>query len=320
MNPSIPSEMQAVVIDAFGPPQALRLAAVPVPKPGHGEVLVRTRFAGVNPIDAKTRAGYGVTVSRFPAILGWDLSGVVVGVGPGVANLREGDGVFGMSRFPQLAGAYAEYVAAPASELTRKPENVDERTAAAAPMVALTAWQSLFALAHLTSGQRVLIHGASGGVGHVAVQLARWTGAEVIGTASARNHEFVTQLGARSMVDYTKTPLETAARDIDVVLDTRGGEDFMRLLNVLRPGGIIVSLVGRHAAGEKAVAAKGMRSAFTWVRPEPTALERVAQLLADGTLRIAIDRVLPFGDVATAHTLIESGHMRGRLLLDMMNQ
>jgi NADPH:quinone reductase-like Zn-dependent oxidoreductase len=317
LNSSVTGQMRAAVIDAFGPPDSLHLANLPIPEPGSTEVLVQTHFAGVNPIDTKTRGGHGVPVPRFPAVLGWDLSGVVVRVGAGITRLREGDAVFGMLRFPEIAGAYAEYVLAPEEHIARKPEGVDHREAAAAPMVALTAWQALFENAHLKPDQLVLVHGASGGVGHVAVQLARWKGAQVIGTASVRNHEFVSQLGAQHVVDYATQPLDTAATNVDVVIDTRGGDDFLRLLQLLRPGGTIVSLVGRHTEGERAAHGKGIHPAFIMVRPDNAALAEIGRVLSEGALQITIERVFPLNDAGAAHSLLETGHVRGRLVLEI---
>jgi NADPH:quinone reductase-like Zn-dependent oxidoreductase len=309
--------VRAAVIDSYGAPDVLHLATLPFPEPGPREVVIRTRFAGVNPIDCKTRAGYGIPVDRFPAVLGWDLAGTVVQLGTDVGRWREGDEVFGMLRFPKHAGTYQEYVVAPESELAAKPERTNFREAAGCAMVALTAWQSLFELASLKSGQRVLVHGAAGGVGHVAVQIARSTGAEVIGTASMRNADFVAGLGARAVVDYTSVPLEDVARDVDVVLDTRGGTDFLRLLETLRAGGVIVSLVGANPEGERVARAKGLRAAFTFVHPEQQALDRIAGQMSDGMLRVAIDRVFPLDEAGNAHAYVEGGHVRGRVLLEV---
>ena len=308
--------MRAAVMDRFGPPDVLRVTELPVPEPGHGEVLVAVHAAAVNAIDWKTRAGRGVPVERFPAVLGWDISGTVVASGPGTSRLRQGDEVFGMLRFPQLAGAYAEYVAAPEAELARKPASIGHREVAGA-MVALTAWETLFEHAGLEPGQRVLVHGAAGGVGHVAVQLARWADAEVIGTASARNREFLLGLGAREVVDYTVTPLEDAVRDVDVVVDTRGGEDFYRLLGVLRPGGVIVTILGEHSGQGAAAKARGARVGFTRVGPNGATLARLGELLGDGRLRINLDRAFPLDSVAEAHAVGDRGHVRGLLVLDV---
>lgn len=308
--------MRAAVIDAFGPADTLRLTDLPVPVPGEGEVLVRVHAAGVNAIDWASRAGQGVGVDAFPAVLGWDLSGTVV-TGTGVTGLRAGDEVFGMLRFPALAGAYAEYAVAPAGQVVLKPDTVDHRTAAAAPMVGITAWQTLFRHGGLIAGRRVLVHGAAGGVGHVAVQLAVDAGAEVVGTASARNHDFVAGLGAAKVVDYTSERVEDVVRDIDLVVDTRGGEDAVRLLDVLRPGGVLVTLKGQSDALDAAARDRGLRTGYTYVGPDAEALADIARRLAGGTLRIEVERAFPLGRVAEAHTTGEQGHVRGRLVLDV---
>jgi NADPH:quinone reductase-like Zn-dependent oxidoreductase len=309
--------MRAAVIDNFGGPDVLRIAELAVPEPGAGEVLVRVRAAGVNAIDWATRAGQGVGVQRFPAVLGWDVAGTVVATGTGVAGLARGDEVFGMPWFPELAGGYAEYLVAPADQLALLPDGVDVLAAAGAGMVSLTAWQTVVEHARVSAGQRVLVCGAAGGVGHVAVQLAKLAGAEVIATASAVNHDYVTELGADRVIDYTAERVEDAVRDLDVVVDPRGGKEFDRLLGVLRPGGIIVTLKGQQPGQQEAVAARGVRTGYTYVGPNGSALDEIAKLLAAGQLRIGVERVLPLADVATAHTIGEGGHVRGRLVLTM---
>lgn len=315
---TIPDTMRAVVIDRFGPPEVLHIARIPVPTAGPGEVLVRVHAAGVNAIDWKTRKG-GALDLPFPAVLGWDISGTVLATGPGVTAFRTGDEVFGMPRFPDLVGGYAEYVAAPADGLAAKPANVSHQVAAGAPMNAVTAWQSLFQHGGVRSGQRVLIHGAAGGVGHLAVQLAVEAGAEVIGTASAANRDFLLGLGASKVIDY-RTERVADERDIDVVLDPRGGEDFRMLLEVLRPGGTIVTLVGRGEENERLAHARDLRVGYTYVGPDSRALAEIAKRLAAETLHIEIERVLPLADAAAAHALGEQGHVRGRLILDVLGE
>lgn len=309
--------MRAAVITALGPPDRLRITDLPVPVPGPREVLVRVRAAGVNAIDWATRAGQGVPIDEFPAVLGWDVSGTVAAVGPDVARLRVGDEVFGMVRFPALAGGYAEFVSAPEEQLAGKPTAVDHRITAGTAMVALTAWQTLFEHAELTAGQRVLVHGAAGGVGHVAVQLAKLAGAEVIATGSAGNHDFLRDLGADQVIDYTERHPADVLDGVDVVVDPRGGTDFVRLLGVLRPRGVIVTLKGEESGHRELAAARGVRAAFTYVHPDGGVLDRIAPLLADGALRIAVQRVLPLAEVAVAHAIGEEGHVRGRLVLDV---
>jgi NADPH:quinone reductase-like Zn-dependent oxidoreductase len=313
---SVPATMRAVVLDGFGGPEVLRAAELPVPAPGDGEVLVRVRAAGVNAIDWATRLGQGVGVPDFPAVLGWDLSGTVAALGPGVDALAVGDEVFGMPFFPKPAGGYAQYAVAPAADLARKPKRLSHHAAAGAPMVALTAWQSLVTHAEVGAGQRVLVSGAAGGVGHVAVQLAKAAGAFVIGTASTANHDFLRSLGADQVVDYTRRPIARLVEPVDVVLDPRGGPDFDELLDVLRPGGIIVTLKGEQPGQRELAASRGLRVGYTYVGPDGATLGRIAEQLADGRLDIAVEQVFPLAEAAAAHRLGEGGHVRGRLVLD----
>jgi len=310
------SSMRAVVIDRFGGPEVLRVADLPVPRPRPGEVLIRVGAAGINAIDWKTRAGRGVSIQRFPAVLGWDVSGTVVATGPGTSRVRPGDEVFGMVRFPSLASAYAEFVTAPEGELAVKPSGVEHRGAAGA-MVALTAWQTLFDRGGLAQGQRVLVHGAAGGVGHVAVQLARSVGAAVICTASENNREFLLDLGARTIVDYRTTGWEDSVRDCDIVVDTRGGADFYRLVRTLRPGGIIVTIVGPQPGHEAAVNQRGVRAGYSYVTPNGPLLARIAELMANGSLRIHVERAFALDEVAEAHAVGDAGHVRGLLVLEI---
>jgi NADPH:quinone reductase-like Zn-dependent oxidoreductase len=308
--------MRAVIIDRFGGPDVLHLAERPKPEPKPGEVLVRTRYAGVNYVDALTRAGNGVALKRFPAIVGWDLAGTVVALGAGVTRFRIGDAIFGMPRFPALAEAYAEYVTAPAHELALKPAGVDDANAATAPMVALTAWLALFPLGDLRAGRRVFVHGASGGVGHVAVQLAREGGAEVIGSASPAHHDFVASLGASQVVDHAEGQIERTVHDVDLAIDHRGGDDFLRIVGVVRAGGAIATLKGANAAGEAAAKRKGVRVERVFVQPNGEVLERIAELLATGKLRISVDRTFSLAEASAAHSLIDTARGRGRIVLD----
>lgn len=307
--------MQAAVIDGFGAPGVLHTAQQPLPVPGEGEVLVRVHAAGVNAIDWATRAGQGVGVPAFPAVLGWDISGTVTALGPGTTRLRVGDAVFGMPRFPGLAGAYAQFAVADENELALKPAGVDDIVAASAPMVVLTAWQTLYEHGGLHSGRRVLVQGASGGVGHIAVQLAAAAGAEVIGTASAANHDFVRSLGAHEVLEHDA--VGRAAKDVDIAVDPRGGSDFHRLLDVVRPGGIVVTLKGEAQGHRVAAEARAVRAGFTYAHPDRAVLEQAAPLLTDGSLRPYVQEVLPLTEAARAHEIGEQGHVRGRLVLDL---
>ena len=250
--------MKAVRIHNYGGPEVLKFEDAPAPQPGPGEVLVRIHAAAVNPVDWKVRAGRLKERIQYPLPLipGWDFSGVVEATGPGVTRLKKGDEVYAR---PDIArnGAYAEYIVAKESEVAFKPKSVDHVQAAAIPLAALTAWQALFDTAGLKAGQKVLIHGAAGGVGSFAVQLAKRKGAHVIGTASGRNQSFLRELGVDEAIDYEKTGFEDVVHDVDVVLDTIGGDTQNRSWKVLKKGGILVSIISPPSAEEAANMAFG---------------------------------------------------------------
>src|SRR6266853_2317556 len=268
--------MKAVQIHAFGGPEVLQYEEVPQPQPKANEILVRVHAAGVNPVDWKIREGYLSATS--PMIMGIDFSGVVESVGSGVTKYRRGDAVFG--QVADASGSYAEYAVAMESDVARKPEALDHIRAAALPVAGLTPWQALFDTANLSAGQKVLIHGAAGGVGSFAVQFAKWKGAHVLGTASGSHVEQVRQLGADEVIDYRKTKFEEVARDVDVVLDTVGGETQERSWKVLKRGGVLVSLVQQPAA-EKA-AAQGARGFFIRQKASGLQLAAIADLVVKG--------------------------------------
>jgi NADPH:quinone reductase-like Zn-dependent oxidoreductase len=250
----------------------------------------------------------------FPLVLGWDLSGVVERVGSRVTHLKPGDAVY--SR-PDIArdGAYAQYIAVRASELAHKPASLDDVHAAAVPLAALTAWQSLFDAASLSPGQTVLIHAAAGGVGSFAVQLAKWKGARVIGTASARNAEFLHNLGADQVIDYTIEHFDAVLHDVDVVFDTIGNETQHRSWRVLKPGGILVSIISPPPPEE--AAAHHARGAYVFTQPNAGQLTQLAQLIDQGHVKPIVETVLPLSDVRQAHDLNESGHTRGKIVLQI---
>ncbi len=306
--------MKAVRFHSYGPPGVLVLEEVPWPTADSDEVLVRVQAAGVNPLDWKVRAGYvkDWLHHQLPLIPGWDVSGIVEAVGPKVADFKIGDAVYGMLDFGR-DGAYAEYVAAPTRHLARKPTSLDHVQAGAVPLAALTAWQSLFDSGGLFNGQTVLIHGAAGGVGHFAVQLARWKGARVIGTASASNDSFLRELGAENVIDYHTTRFEEAVGDVDVVLDTIGGETQQRSWNVLKKGGILVATLG--ISSPAAPGEHGVRGVGVIVHPDPAQLNRIAALIDSGDLKPVIRAVLPLTGAARAHELSQTGHGRGKIVL-----
>lgn len=279
-------------------------------------MLVRVRASAVNPVDAMARSGALPLLGEPPFVLGWDISGVVEQVVPGVTRFRAGDEVYGMPFFPRAAGGYAEYVAVPSRQLARKPASIGHEQAAALPMAGLTALHGLAGLAHVGSGQRVLIHGGGGGVGHLAIQIAKARGAHVITTASAAKHEFVRGLGADQAIDYRAADFADVVHDVDVVLETVGGGYAERSLRTLRPGGLLVTVVERTSAVLQARAeAAGMRFAGVAVEPDYPGLEALAGLVDAGRLRPAVACVLPLAEAAKAHQLIESGRTAGKIVL-----
>ncbi|MFE0416166.1 NADP-dependent oxidoreductase [Streptomyces tendae] len=307
--------MRAVSQDVLGGPEVLKEVRPERPEPRPNEVLVRVRAAGVNPTDWKHRANGGF-LGEPPFVLGWDVSGVVESVGIGVAAFRPGDEVFGMLSYPFGHGSHAEYVTAPARTFTHKPSGIDHVQAGALPLVSLTAWQALVERADVQPGQRVLIHAAAGGVGHVAVQIAKARGAHVIGTASAGKHEFLRSIGADETVDYRETDFAEVVKDVDVVLDTIGGDTSLRSLRVLRPGGVVVSIlpVGSDEFYEEADRL-GVRAVRMLVDADRAGMEEIARLVESGKLRATIAETFPLAEAARAHTVGETGRTTGKLVL-----
>lgn len=309
------TRMRAIRQDRFGGPEVLTLVDVEQPKPMPTEVLVRIHAAGVNPVDWKTRAGHG-PLRKPPFVLGWDVSGVVEALGPGVTRFAVGDAVFGMPRFPHEAGAYAEYLTSRSRQIALKPASLTHVEAAALPLAGLIAWQTLVDTARLQPGQRVLVHAAAGGVGHLAVQIAKARGAYVIGTARADKHEFLRSLGVDEPVDYTTTDVFEAVRDVDVVVDLVGGETGRRSLANLRPGGLLVSVPSGASQEVLAEAERiGVRATGILVEPDGHALEELAALVESGKLRVEVDTVLPLEQAAKAHEIGETGRVRGKIVL-----
>jgi NADPH:quinone reductase-like Zn-dependent oxidoreductase len=313
--------MKAITQQSFGGPEVLVVSEVDRPEPLPTEILVRVHAAGVNPVDWKTREGGGMAgvLGEPPFILGWDVSGVVEAVGFGVTRVKPGDEVYGMPWFPRAASAYAEFVTAPSRHFALKPKNASHVEAAALPLAVLTAWQSLVDTAHVEAGQRVLVHAAAGGVGHLAVQIAKAKGAYVIGTASAAKHGFLKSLGVDEVVDYTTTRFEDVVSDVDIVIDLIGGENSLRSLAALRPGGLVVA-VPSGASPDLAEAAEraGVRSTAFLVEPDYAALNEITSLVEAGHLRVEVETVLPLAEAGKAHELGETGRTKGKIVLSVV--
>ncbi|MEV8068054.1 NADP-dependent oxidoreductase [Streptomyces sp. NPDC085995] len=309
--------MRAVGQDVLGGPEVLKEIELERPVPRPNEVLVRVRAAGVNPTDWKHRA-QRVFLGEPPYVLGWDVSGVVEATGVGVALFRPGDEVFGMLPYPFGHGSHAEYVTAPARAFAAKPAGIDHVQAAALPLVSLTAWQALVERAELRAGQRVLIHAAAGGVGHVAVQIAKAHGAYVIGTASAGKHDFLREIGVDEPVDHRTTDVTEAVRDVDVVLDTLGGETSVRSLRTLRPGGVVVSILPVGSDDFPTEAERlGVRAVRMLVDADHHGMRAIADLVETGRLRPTVAGTFPLAEAAKAHELGETGRTTGKLVLVM---
>ena len=309
--------MKAAVIHEFGGADQFAIEDVAVPEPTDGEVLIDVQASGINPIDFKTRNGTGVNRGwdTVPAniILGWDISGVVVE--SQCDAWGAGDAVFGMPRFPALTDGYAEFVTAPGNELARKPDGISHLEAAAVPLAALTAWQALFDSAGLGNGQRVLIHAGAGGVGHLAIQLAKWKGAHVTATCSARNTGFLASLGADNVIDYTQSDFSEKAADMDVVFHTIAPDQRPQSYATLKDGGFLASITGPLSPEElKDYKAAGK---FVMVRANGGQMQNIAGLMETGVLKVHIDGVYSLADIAEAHHHVEGGRTRGKVVLDL---
>lgn len=311
--------MHAISQETLGGPEVLSVVDRDIPALGPTDILVRVHAAGVNPTDWLHRKT-GLYLGEPPFVVGWDVSGVVEAVGAGVTVRKPGDEVFGMLDYPRGAGGYAEYVAAPARNFVPKPEALDHVHAAALPVVALTAWQALVDTADVQPGRRVLIHAAAGGVGHVAVQIAKARGAYVIGTASAGKHDFVRALGADEVIDYTTTDFAEELRDIDVVLDAVGGDYGVRSLRTMRPGGVLVAIVFSGREQVRALAKEyGVRVEHLTVEADHAGMTAVADLVERGLLRVEVGDVLPLEQAAEAQRRGETGRTAGKLVLTVID-
>jgi NADPH:quinone reductase-like Zn-dependent oxidoreductase len=311
--------MRVVELQRYGGPEELCVASRPLPEPLPTEVRVAVQAAGVNPVDWKTRAGGGMAgvLGPPPLVLGWDVAGVVDAVGPGVTRFEAGDEVFGMPWFPRQAGGYGEAVTAPSRQLALKPVEMDFVEAAALPLSSLAAWQALVDTADVQPGQRVLVVGAAGGVGHLAVQIAKARGADVVGTARPEHHDFLAELGIDELVDYTSVAIEDVVGDVDLVLDLVGGEHPLRALEVIRPGGVLVSLTGLPAGIADPAAERGVEVLHLLVEPDGAALDEIAGMVEEGALHVAVAGTFPLADAAAAHRSGEQGGHAGKLVLEV---
>jgi NADPH:quinone reductase-like Zn-dependent oxidoreductase len=310
--------MHAVTIHEYGGPEVLTYEEIADPEIGPGEVLVKVHAAGVNPIDCMTRAGTGVNRAwaehRFPLIVGWDISGAVVE--SNAADIAPGDEVYGMPRFPAIANCYAELVAAPANELAAKPSTVSHADAAAMPLAALTAWQGLFEHGGLTAGERILVHAGAGGVGHLAVQFAKWKGAHVVATASAANEAFVRRLGADEFIDYNAGPYADRIEPVDIVFHTIPRPFMAESFKALKYGGRMITITAGPIP-EDDLKTNGATGGFISVRPHAGDLATIATLVEEGSVAPEVGHLFPLKDAADAHRQSEGRHTRGKIVLEV---
>lgn len=332
--------MKAIRQHEFGGPEVLHYEDAPIPELKPGEVRVRVHAVGLNPPDWYLRDGYKMLPLEwqpkvpFPIILGTDISGVIEAVADDIKNFAIGDEVYSMVRFPSYgpSQAYAEYVTAPASEVALKPAGIDHVHAAAAPMSLLTAWQFMIDVGHNVQnplqpnkhepvpleGKTVLINGAAGGVGHFAVQLAKWKGAHVIAVASGKHEAFLRDLGADEFIDYTRTTPENVVHDVDLVIDSVGGPTTGRFLRTLKRGGALFPVFPLGFSGTEEAAKLGITVSATQVRSSGAQLAELARLLDDGTIRIAIDSTFPLADTQKAHERAAHGSIQGKIVLTVV--
>lgn len=311
--------MKAVQIHSYGGSEVLVYEDVPRPEPTSTEVLIRVHAASVNPLDWKIREGYmqDMIPASLPLTLGLDVAGVVEAVGSDVNTISVGQDVYSAVSDMVHFGGYADYVVRAVDYVAPKPKTLDYVQAASVPVVAATAWQGLFDVGNLTQGQKVLIHAAAGGVGMFAVQLAKSQGAYVIGTASTHNVEFVKSLGADEVIDYTTTSFEQVVRDVDIVLDTLGGDTQTRSWGILKAGGILVATAAFPP--QEVAIQHNVRAAMVMVNPTATVLTEIATLIDAGKITTVVDTVLPLAEARRAQELSQQGHTRGKIVLQVQS-
>jgi NADPH:quinone reductase-like Zn-dependent oxidoreductase len=311
--------VKAIVLKEFGGVENLQATEIPAPIIKDNEVLIAVKSISINPIDVKTRAGKGLAAKLkevSPMILGWDVAGAITRVGKSVSQFKTGDEVFGMINFPGIAAVYAGYVAAPATHIAIRPKNISFEEAAAATLAALTAWQAVVDILKIKKGDRLLVHAASGGVGHFAVQIAKYFGAYVIGTSSAANKSFVLGIGADEHIDYTVASIDKTVSQIDKVLDTIGNENIDQSLLAMKKGGAIVSIPSgkNEMVAEKAEAA-GMFGYRMMVQSNGKNEQQIAKLMEAGIIKPHVSKIFSFDQMQAAHLQIESGRTVGKIVV-----
>ena len=314
---SVKPTMKAIVIHEYGGTEVLKYEDIPRSEPKDDQLLIRVIAAGVNPVDGMIRSGMFKGNRAFPIILGGDVAGIVEKVGSKITKFKTGDPVFAYISLDN-SGGYAQYALATEREAAPKPKALTYVEAAAVPIVAMTAWQALIDTAKLSAGQTVLIHGGSGGVGSFAIQIAKARGAKVIATASTANQDFLKQLGADVAIDYTKQKFEDVAKDVDVVLDSIGGDTLARSYGVVKKGGIIVSIVARPKESE--LEKHGIRGAALSVDPNSEELAAIGKLIDDKKIKVIVSQTFPLSEAMKAQEQVATGHTRGKIVLKVADE
>lgn len=313
--------MRAIILNEPGDVNQLHYTEIPQPEPLENEVLIKVKAISINPVDVKTRAGkgvYGRLKEESPLIIGWDISGVVEKTGSKVTQFKKGDAVFGMVNFPGHGKAYAEYVAAPETHLALKPANVSFEEAAAATLVALTAYQALVHHAKVQAGQNILVHAASGGVGHIAIQIAKYLGAAVTGTSSLKNKEFVLGLGADKHIDYNAYDWNSHQDSFDFILDTIGGDNIDKSIEVTKKGGTLISIpTGLNEKVTEKAKLKGIEGYFILVQSNGQDMKAIADLLEKGIIKPFVSETFPFDKMKEAHLQQETGRTKGKIIITL---
>lgn len=314
--------MKAAIIKKFGPPEVLEIVTMERPAPLDNEVLIKIKFAGINPVDTKVRAGTNARAKtlQLPAILGWDVSGIIESVGKNVTEFKNGDEVFGCIGFPALGKTFAEFAVADPKLLAKKPAGVSFEEAAAVPLAGLTAFQAINEHLQISKGQKLLIQAAAGGVGHLAVQFAKLNGAFVAGTASGKNEEFLKNIGIDQFIDYKKEKFEEVFKNGDAVLDAMGGDILYRSFKCVKKDGKVVCLPSSTKNDPKAIelaGQKGIQLIWPMMYPDGGQMATIAGLLEQKKLVVKIDKIYSLDEIAEAHKAIESHGTDGKIVIQI---
>lgn len=314
--------MKAMILKEFGGVENFAIEEIPQPQINENEVLIKVSAIGINPVDIKTRKGSGMAAQfkgSQPIVLGWDVSGIITKAGKNIKDFMSGDEVFGTINFPGVGNAYSEYVAAPANQIAKKPSNISHIQAAASTLSALTAWQALVDTGNIKKGNKVLIHGATGGVGNFAIQIAKYFDTYIVGTTSETGLRFAKELGADEVIDYKNQQFEEISNNFDLILDTIGGENFIRSLKVLKPNGTIILLPSNKSSEAQKEAQKSNTNNYYHILMHSSGkdMDKIASMLKTGSIHAFVDKTFPFEQLPEAHKALENGKIKGKVVITL---